>query len=41
MAPLNAIVFTEILDEVGVPPGVFNLVYGAGAVVGVALAATR
>lgn len=36
-APLSARVFTEILHEAGVPPGVFNLVYGDGPVVGVAL----
>ncbi len=37
VAPLNAILFTEILDEAGVPPGVFNLVNGDGPTVGVAL----
>ncbi len=36
--PLNAFVFAEILHEVGLPPGVFNLVTGAGRVVGEALA---
>lgn len=35
--PLNALLFTEILDEVGFPPGVFNLVNGSGSVVGQAL----
>jgi aldehyde dehydrogenase (NAD+) len=39
VAPLNAILFAEILDEAGVPPGVFNLVNGAGPIVGAALAA--
>ena len=38
IAPLNAIVFAEILDEAGVPPGVFNLVNGDGPTVGQALA---
>ena len=38
VAPLNAIVFTEILEEAGVPAGVFNLVHGDGPTVGVALA---
>ena len=37
VAPLNAILFTEILDEAGVPAGVFNLVNGDGPTVGVAL----
>ena len=37
IAPLNAIVFAEILDEAGVPPGVFNLVNGDGPTVGEAL----
>ncbi len=38
IAPLNAIVFTEILEEAGVPAGVFNLVNGEGPTVGEALA---
>ena len=37
LAPLNAILMTEILDEAGVPPGVFNLVNGGGPSVGAAL----
>ncbi|MFT3728653.1 MAG: aldehyde dehydrogenase family protein [Terricaulis sp.] len=37
LAPLNAVLFTEILDEAGVPPGVFNLVNGDGPGVGEAL----
>jgi aldehyde dehydrogenase (NAD+) len=37
-APLSAIVLAEILDEAGVPPGVFNLVHGYGETVGAALA---
>lgn len=39
VAPLNAIIFAEVLDEAGVPPGVFNLVNGDGATVGAALSA--
>lgn len=37
IAPLNALVFAEIMDEAGVPPGVFNLVNGDGPTVGAAL----
>ncbi|PXW35169.1 UNVERIFIED_CONTAM: aldehyde dehydrogenase (NAD+) [Williamsia faeni] len=37
VAPLNALVFAEIMDEAGVPAGVFNLVNGDGPTVGVAL----
>jgi aldehyde dehydrogenase (NAD+) len=37
VAPFNAIVFAKILDEAGVPPGVFNLVNGDGPNVGAAL----
>lgn len=37
VAPFNAIIFAEVLDEAGVPPGVFNLVNGDGPTVGVAL----
>lgn len=37
LAPLNAILFAEILDEAGVPPGVFNLVNGDGPGVGAVL----
>jgi aldehyde dehydrogenase (NAD+) len=38
IAPLSGTLFAEILDEAGVPHGVFNLVHGEGAVVGQALA---
>lgn len=38
IAPLNALVFAEVMDEAGVPPGVFNLVNGDGPTVGAALA---
>jgi len=37
IAPLSAHLFAEILDEAGVPPGVFNLVNGDGPTVGAAL----
>jgi acyl-CoA reductase-like NAD-dependent aldehyde dehydrogenase len=39
VAPLNAFLLAEIIDEVGLPAGVFNLVTGVGPVVGEALAA--
>src|SRR3954470_9820883 len=39
VAPLNAMLFAEVLDEAGVPPGVFNLVNGDGPTVGEALSA--
>ena len=35
--PVSAMIYAEILDEAGVPAGVFNLVNGAGPVVGGAL----
>jgi acyl-CoA reductase-like NAD-dependent aldehyde dehydrogenase len=38
VAPLNAFVLAEVFEEVGLPPGVFNLVTGYGPVVGEALA---
>ncbi len=34
IAPLSSMVFAEVLDEAGVPAGVFNLVNGDGAGVG-------
>ena len=37
VAPLNAFVLMEILDEVELPPGVVNLVSGTGPVVGEAI----
>ena len=39
VAPLNAVVFTEVLEAAGVPAGVFNLVQGDGPTVGAALSA--
>ncbi len=38
LAPLSAYLFAQILDEAGVPPGVFNLVNGDGPTVGNAIA---
>jgi aldehyde dehydrogenase (NAD+) len=37
VAPLSGIIFAEIMDEAGVPAGVFNLVNGDGLGVGTAL----
>ncbi|MHB1446082.1 MAG: aldehyde dehydrogenase family protein [Acidimicrobiales bacterium] len=39
VAPLNAFILADIIDEVGLPAGVFNLVTGFGPVVGEAIAA--
>jgi hypothetical protein len=41
IAPLNAIIFAEVLHAAGVPKGVFNLVNGDGATVGQAIAVIR
>jgi len=38
VAPLTAFVLAEIIDEIGLPEGVFNLVTGYGPVVGEAIA---
>ncbi len=38
LAPLNSYMLAEIMEEVGLPAGVFNLVVGAGSAVGNALA---
>ena len=38
VAPLNAFILAEIVHQIGLPPGVFNLVSGSGSVVGEALA---
>ena len=37
VAPLSAIIFSEILDEAGVPPGVYNMINGDGPTVGEAM----
>jgi acyl-CoA reductase-like NAD-dependent aldehyde dehydrogenase len=39
VAPLNAFIMAEIIDSVGLPAGVFNLVSGTGPIVGEAIAA--
>jgi acyl-CoA reductase-like NAD-dependent aldehyde dehydrogenase len=39
VAPLNAFVLAEIINDVGLPAGVFNMVSGVGPVVGEAIAA--
>lgn len=41
MAPLSAYLFAQILDQAGVPAGVFNLVNGDGPAVGAAISAHR
>ena len=38
VAPLNAFILAEIMEEVGAPAGIFNLVTGTGPVVGEAIA---
>jgi aldehyde dehydrogenase (NAD+) len=38
IAPLSAHLFTQIVHEAGLPPGVFNMVNGDGATVGAAIA---
>ncbi|MCK4177583.1 aldehyde dehydrogenase family protein [Aciditerrimonas ferrireducens] len=38
VAPLNAYVLAEVVDDAGLPAGVFNMVSGTGPVVGEALA---
>jgi acyl-CoA reductase-like NAD-dependent aldehyde dehydrogenase len=39
VAPINAFYLAEIMEEVGLPKGVFNLITGTGPVVGEAIAA--
>ena len=41
IAPLTGIIFAEIMDEAGVPAGVFNLVNGTGPDVGQVMAGHR
>jgi aldehyde dehydrogenase (NAD+) len=38
LSPLSALLFAEMMDDAGCPPGVFNLVNGTGPTVGAALA---
>lgn len=37
ITPLNAYILTEVIDEVGLPAGVFNMVVGTGPEVGAAI----
>ena len=37
VAPLTGLVMAEIMDEAGVPPGVFNVINGEGPTLGVAM----
>ncbi len=37
LTPLSANLLAEVMDEAGVPPGVFNLIHGAGPIVGSAM----
>jgi aldehyde dehydrogenase (NAD+) len=39
IAPMNALLWAEVMDEAGVPPGVFNLINGDGPSVGEAMSA--
>ena len=39
VAPLSAFILAEIIDDIGLPAGVFNLVSGTGPLVGEAIAA--
>jgi len=38
VAPLSAFILAQVIEEIGLPKGVFNLVTGTGAVVGEAIA---
>jgi aldehyde dehydrogenase (NAD+) len=38
IVPLNAFILAEVIESIGLPPGVFNLVTGIGPVVGEAIA---
>jgi aldehyde dehydrogenase (NAD+) len=40
-APLDAVIFAEIMAEAGTPAGVFNMIFGEGRVVGSALSSHR
>jgi aldehyde dehydrogenase (NAD+) len=39
IAPLNAVIWSEVMHEAGVPKGVYNMVQGEGGVVGAAMSA--
>ena len=38
LSPLSALILAEVIDEAGVPAGVFNLINGAGSILGGAMA---
>ncbi len=40
-SPLNAVIFAEMMDEAGFPPGVFNLINGDGVGVGTQLSSHK
>jgi aldehyde dehydrogenase (NAD+) len=40
-SPLSAMIWAKVMEDAGVPPGVFNLVNGDGATVGAALSSHR
>ena len=37
LSPYSALLFAKVIDDAGVPPGVFNMINGSGEVVGAAL----
>ena len=37
IAPLSAIIISEVIDEAGAPPGIYNMVHGYGPIVGEAM----
>src|SRR4051794_38355191 len=41
LSPLSALLFAQVMDDAGCPPGVFNLINGTGPVVGAGLASHR
>ena len=41
LSPLSALLFAQVIDDAGCPPGVFNLINGTGPVVGAGLASHR
>ncbi len=41
LAPVNAYILADVIDEAGLPPGVFNLISGPGSEIGEALVAHR
>ena len=39
IAPMSSLLFSEMMDEIGFPPGIFNLINGNGPTVGEAMSA--